>query len=311
MRLHFGAPIPQWDPCAFVQKHPIVSRKETPFQNALFLLASQVMKKSSYVSKLPNHLGIVDYTTEENATWHDLFERQIVLLKDRACQEYLDGIDALGITSSHIPQLPDVNNRLRKLTGWEVAPVKALINFQTFFELMADKKFPAATFIRRREELDYIQEPDIFHEIFGHCPLLTLPVYADFMHQYGELGLRANKEDRAMLARLYWFTVEFGLIETLKGLRIYGGGILSSFGESRYALDSIEAKRVTLDPIEAFRTPYRIDIFQPIYFVIKDFSELFDLMQKDLISGVEKARTLGMHAPLFEPKKKDDEERYL
>lgn len=269
------------------------------------------MKKSTYVSKQPNHLGIVDYTDEENAIWHDLFQRQIVLLKDRACQEYLEGIDALGITASHIPQIPDVNARMRKLTGWEVAPVKALINFQTFFELMADKKFPAATFIRRREELDYLQEPDIFHEIFGHCPLLTLPVYADFMHQYGELGLRANKEDRAMLARLYWFTVEFGLIETAKGMRIYGGGILSSYGESQYALDSEIPKRVPLTPIEAFRTPYRIDIFQPLYFVIKEFSELFNLMQKDLLPQIAHARQLGMHAPLFEPKKKEEEDRYL
>lgn len=269
------------------------------------------MKKSTYVSKQPNHLGIVDYTDEENATWHDLFQRQIVLLKDRACQEYLDGIDALEITANHIPQIPEVNVRLRKLTGWEIAPVKALINFQTFFELMADKKFPAATFIRTREELDYLQEPDIFHEIFGHCPLLTLPVYADFMHQYAELGLHANKEDRAMLARLYWFTVEFGLIETVKGMRIYGGGILSSFGESKYALDSTEAKRVPLSPIEAFRTPYRIDIFQPIYFVIKEFSELFNLMQEDLLPQIAKARQLGMHAPLFEPKKSEEEDRYL
>lgn len=269
------------------------------------------MKKSTYVSKQPNHLGIVDYTDEENATWHDLFVRQHALLQDRACPEYLEGITALGITSAHVPQIPDVNARLRKLTGWEIAPVKALINFQTFFELMANKKFPAATFIRRREELDYLQEPDIFHEIFGHCPLLTLPVYADFMHQYGELGLKSNREDRAMLARLYWFTVEFGLIESAKGMRIYGGGILSSFGESKYALDSLEAKRVPLDPIEAFRTPYRIDIFQPIYFVIKEFSELFNLMQTDLIAQVARARTLGMHAPLFEPKKQEEEDRYL
>lgn len=269
------------------------------------------MKKSTYVSKQPNAQGIVEYTDEENGTWHDLFERQIVLLKSRACQEYLDGIDALGITSSHIPQVPEVNARLRKLTGWEIAAVPALINFQKFFELMADRKFPAATFIRRREELDYLQEPDIFHEIFGHCPLLTVPVYADFMHQYGELGLRSSKEERAMLARLYWFTVEFGLIETMNGLRIYGGGILSSYGESQYALESAVPKRQPLEVIEAFRTPYRIDIFQPIYFVIKNFAELFDLMQTDLIAQVNKARALGMHAPLFEPKKKEDEDRYL
>lgn len=269
-----------------------------------------MVKKSTYVSKPADKNGFVNYTEEENNTWRVLFERQIVLLKDRACQEYLDGIDALGITANHIPQIPEVNAHLRKLTGWEVTPVKALINFQTFFELMANKKFPAATFIRRQEELDYLQEPDIFHEIFGHCPLLTLPVYADFMHQYALLGLNASKEDRAMLARLYWFTVEFGLIETPKGMQIYGGGILSSYGESQYALDSNIAKRVHLEPIEAFRTPYRIDIFQPIYFFIREFSELFHLMQTDLLAEVAKARVLGMYPPLFEPKK-NDEERYL
>lgn len=269
------------------------------------------MKKSTYVSKPADKNGFVNYTEEENSIWQSLFERQIVLLKNRACQEYLDGIDALGITSAHIPQIPDVNARLRKLTGWEITPVKALINFQTFFELMANKKFPAATFIRRREELDYLQEPDIFHEIFGHCPLLTLPIYADFMHQYGILGLNASKEDRAMLARLYWFTVEFGLIETAQGMRIYGGGILSSYGESQYALDSTIPKRVLLSPIETFRTPYRIDIFQPIYFFIREFSELFHLMQNDLITQVAQARVLGMYPPLFEPKKQEGEERYL
>lgn len=268
------------------------------------------MKKSTYVSKPPDAQGRVNYTDEENATWRDLFNRQIILLENRACAEYLEGIKALGITADHIPQVPDVNDRLRRLTGWEIAPVKALINFQTFFELMANKKFPAATFIRRREELDYLQEPDIFHEIFGHCPLLTVPVYADFMHQYALLGLNASREDRAMLARLYWFTVEFGLIKTPQGLRIYGGGILSSYGESQYALDSAIPKRVPLETVEAFRTPYRIDIFQPIYFVIQTFSELFNLTQQDLIEKIKEARRRGMHAPLFEPKHRE-EDRYL
>ncbi len=269
------------------------------------------MKKSKYTSKKPDTNGWVHYTAEENAVWHDLFQRQMKLLPGRACKEYLAGIEALEISSKAIPQIPEVNRILRSLTGWEIAPVPALINFQSFFELMANKKFPAATFIRTRAELDYLQEPDIFHEIFGHCPLITLPVYADFMHAYGKLGLKASPEDRAMLARLYWFTVEFGLIETLNGLKIYGGGILSSYGESQYCLDNDKPLYKPLDAIEAFRTPYRIDIFQPLYFVIKDFSELFSLIKVDLISKVKEARQLGMHAPLFPPKPKAQEERYL
>lgn len=269
------------------------------------------MKKTKYISKKPDENGFVAYSADENSVWHDLYVRQMQLLENRACQEYLDGIQALGLTKDHIPQIPEVNERLRGLTGWEVAPVPALINFQAFFELMANKKFPAATFIRTREDLDYIQEPDIFHEIFGHCPLITLPVYADFMHEYGKLGLEANHQDRVMLARLYWFTAEFGLIETAKGLKIYGGGILSSFGESQYCLDNDKPLRIPLEVVEAFRTPYRIDIFQPLYFVIKDFSELFGLSKLPLMDFVEKARSQGMHDPLFAPKPKDQEDRFL
>lgn len=269
------------------------------------------MKKTKYISKQPDEKGFVAYNADENSVWHDLYVRQMKLLENRACQEYLDGITALGLTKDHIPQIPEVNERLRALTGWEVAPVPALINFQAFFELMANKKFPAATFIRTREELDYIQEPDIFHEIFGHCPLITLPVYADFMHEYGKLGLAANHADRVMLARLYWFTVEFGLIQKGPDLKIYGGGILSSFGESQYCIDSNEPIRTPLEVVEAFRTPYRIDIFQPLYFVINDFSELFGLSKLNLLALIEKARSLGMHEPLFAPKPKDQEERFL
>jgi len=260
------------------------------------------MKKSQYVSKKPNAQGFVDYTDEENETWKILYERQMDLLQNRACKEYLQGIEDLELSSARIPQLPEVNQRMRDFTGWEVAAVPALIDFQKFFELMANKKFPAATFIRTREELDYLQEPDIFHEIYGHCPLLTLPVYAEFMHEYGKLGLRSSHEQRVMLARLYWFTVEFGLIQTSEGMRIYGGGILSSYKESSESLDSKEAIHKPFDPLDAFRTPYRIDIVQPLYFVIQGYSELFDLVNVDLIKLIDEARTLGMHAPLFQPK---------
>ena len=150
------------------------------------------------------------------------------MIEGRACQEYLDGIEQLGLPHERIPQLDEINRVLQATTGWRVARVPALIPFQTFFELLASQQFPVATFIRTPEELDYLQEPDIFHEIFGHCPLLTNPWFAEFTHTYGKLGLKASKEERVFLARLYWMTIEFGLVETDQGKRIYGGGILSS-----------------------------------------------------------------------------------
>lgn len=264
------------------------------------------MKESKYQAKQPDSKGFVKYSDEEQAVWYDLYTRQMPLLAERACPEYLAGIEALGLTPNEIPQIPDVNKKLHALSGWEVKAVPALINFQSFFELMANKQFPAATFIRTRDEMDYLQEPDIFHEIFGHCPMITLPVYANFMHEYALLGLKASHADRVMLARLYWFTVEFGLIQSGNSRKIYGGGILSSHGESQYCLDSDIPLIKPLDTIEAFRTPYRIDIMQPLYFVIDNFSDLYKLSKLNLITQIQEARNLGMHAPLFAPKKKDD-----
>ena len=175
----------------------------------------------------------------------------------------------------------------------------ALIPFDKFFELLANRRFPAATFIRTREEMDYLQEPDIFHEVFGHCPLLTNQAYADFTETYGKLGLNASHADRVMLARLYWFTIEFGLIQTAKGLRIYGGGILSSKEETVYCLESPEPQRKPFDPIEALRTPYRIDIKQPVYFVLDNFDTLYKLIDMDLIGLIQQARKLGEFAPAY------------
>ncbi|MCG8433731.1 MAG: phenylalanine 4-monooxygenase, partial [Gammaproteobacteria bacterium] len=204
-------------------------------------------KTSKYMAKLPDENGIVDYTDEENETWAFLYDRQMQLIQGRACDEYTYGLEKLALPADRIPQLPEVNRVLRNATGWEVAAVPALIPFGEFFALLADKKFPAATFIRRKEEIDYLQEPDIFHEIYGHCPLFTDPVFADFSHNYGKLGLKASKEERVMLARVYWLTVEFGLIDTPRGLRIYGAGILSSKGETEYALDSDTPERRPFD----------------------------------------------------------------
>ncbi|CAN5436974.1 phenylalanine 4-monooxygenase [soil metagenome] len=257
-------------------------------------------KKTNYIAKKPDANGIVHYTAEENHVWHDLIVRQLEIIKNRACAEYLEGVRLLNFSQDRIPQLHEVNAVLHKATGWMVHPVAALISFDRFFDLLANRKFPAATFIRTREDFDYIQEPDIFHEFFGHCPMLTEPVYADFMQKYGEIGLAANQKDRVMLARLYWFTVEFGLINTAQGLRIYGGGILSSKTETIYAVESSVPQRDPLGiGLEALRTSYRIDILQPIYYVINNYKELYDLVDKDLIALINHARELGEFAPIY------------
>ena len=254
---------------------------------------------STYTAKPVDAAGNADYTDEENQIWHELITRQIPVVTGRACDEYIKGIDLLKMPFDRIPQCGDISNELRHITGWELEPVPALIPFERFFDLLANCKFPAATFIRRRDELDYLQEPDIFHEVFGHCPLLTNQSYADFTQTYGKLGLKASREDRAMLAKLYWFTIEFGLIKTGTDLRIYGGGILSSKEETIYAVDSTVPLRKPFDVLDVLRTPYRIDIVQPIYFVIDSFDVLFQLTEMDLIGLVQEARKLGMHPALY------------
>jgi phenylalanine-4-hydroxylase len=256
-------------------------------------------KTSSYTSRPVDEQGNANYSPEENQVWRELITRQTPIIQNRACDEYIDGLELLNLPTDRIPQCPEVSKIMREATGWQLQPVKALISFDRFFGLLAEQKFPAATFIRRRDELDYLQEPDIFHEIFGHCPLLTNKACAEFTHIYGKLGLKASPEDRAMLAKLYWFTIEFGLIKTSEGLRIYGGGILSSMGETPYALENSTPLHKPFDVLDVLRTPYRIDIMQPIYFVIDSFDVLFHLIDMDLIGLIKKARKLGMYAPVY------------
>ena len=259
-------------------------------------------KTTAYKSRPVDAEGNAEYTAEENQIWQELITRQMPILQGRACDEYIQGAKLLNLPTDRIPQCPEVSAILRETTGWQLEPVKALISFDHFFDLLAHRKFPAATFIRRREELDYLQEPDIFHEIFGHCPLLTNQACADFTHTYGQLGLHASPEDRVMLARLYWFTIEFGLLKTSQGLRIYGGGILSSMGETPYSLEGDVPLRKPFDVLEILRTPYRIDIMQPIYYVIDSFDVLFNLIDMDLIGLIKEARKLGMHPPVYPEK---------
>jgi phenylalanine-4-hydroxylase len=259
-------------------------------------------KQSKYISKQADKNGIIHWSKEENQRWQSLYDRQMKLLQGRACKQYMHGVDLLGMTANEIPQLKYIDEVLLATTGWRTAPVPALINFTEFFTLLANKQFPVATFIRSEEEFDYLQEPDVFHEIFGHCPLLTNPAFAHFTHTYGQLGLAASKEDRVFLARLYWFTVEFGLLSTPEGLRIYGGGILSSPGETIHALESDSPIRQPLTPLDAMRTPYRIDIMQPIYYVLEQANDLDEMANMDLMALVEEAKKLGLFTPKFAPK---------
>ena len=259
-------------------------------------------KQSQYTSHIPDENGIVHWSETENKIWQRLICQQKNLLKGRACDEYLQGLAQLDLPENRIPQLAEVNAVLAKTTGWQVVQVPALINFDSFFKLLANKQFPVATFIRSEDEFDYLQEPDVFHEIFGHCPLLTNPAFAHFTHTYGKLGYAASPKERQYLARLYWFTVEFGLVNTQEGLRIYGGGILSSPQETRDALENTQAVRREMEPLEAIRTPYRIDIIQPVYYVLDSLSSLFDLADSDIMGLVEKGRSLGLHPAMFEQK---------
>lgn len=262
-------------------------------------------KSTKYEAKVPDENGIIPYSDEEHSVWQDLYARQIDIIDGRVCQEFLDGLDILSLPTDRIPQPGEVSKVLKERTGWEVAPVPALINFDRFFKLLAEKKFPAASFIRSREEMDYLQEPDIFHEIFGHTTMLTHQAFADFTHAYGLAGMKASKKERVFLARLYWFTVEFGLIDTPAGIRIYGGGIASSPGESVYSLESDEPMRRPFDPIDALRTPYRIDIYQSVYYILERMDDLFGLAEEDLLGLIRKARALGEFEPTFPPKEKE------
>ena len=254
---------------------------------------------SRYISHQPDEKGLIHYSAEEHDVWRQLFERQMKLVPGRGSDEYLEGLIKLELVADYIPQLPDLSQRLVAMTGWQVVPVKALISAREFFELLASRHFPAATFIRRVEELDYVTEPDIFHELFGHCPMLTNTVYADFMHDYAGYVLSCPESDWPLLQRLFWFTVEFGLINTEKGIRAYGGGILSSISETVYSVESDRAVRVLFEPLNAFRTPYRIEMLQPIYFVINDYLQLYNCAKSDLGEVMQRAHALGEYPPLF------------
>jgi phenylalanine-4-hydroxylase len=215
------------------------------------------------------------YTQAEHALWDQLFARQSQLLVGRATPAFLKGLDVLHLSKPGVPDFAELSERLTRLTGWSVVAVPGLVPDEVFFEHLAHRRFVAGRFLRRPDQIDYLEEPDVFHDVFGHVPLLSDPVFADYMQAYGEGGLRAARLgaiDR--LARLYWHTVEFGLIRGDQGLRIYGAGIVSSKGESLYALEDPAPPRIAFDMPRVMRTRYKIDDYQGAYFVIDSFEGL-------------------------------------
>lgn len=247
---------------------------------------------AGYDSKLPDATGRYIYSDEENAVWCELFDRQIEFLQGRAGPAYFDGVKALGLTNAEVPQIAEINAALNRLTGAGVEGVPAIIPPAQFFELLSRRRFPVATFLRRREDMDYIEEPDIFHEVFGHCPLLTNSAYCDFIERFGKTAVKLGKGYSWRLFRLFWFTVEFGMIKTLDGLRAYGAGIVSSPSEAAYATSG-EAEMRDFDLMEILRLPYRIDIVQPVYFVIDSFEQLAASIDTDLADAIDRAKAMG------------------
>ena len=235
-----------------------------------------------YTAKWPNENGLIHWTDTENETWHTLITRQNEVVKNRACDEYLEGLNTLQLSQNSVPQLSDVNKILKK-TNWEMVPVHGTVLITEFFTLLKNRKFPVANFIRIPEELDYLQQPDVFHELFGHGPLLLNPLYADFMQWYGTMALEFSGKKRKILSRLFWYTIEFGLIQSENGLRILGGGILSSYAETLFSLESDKPQRFTFDIEKVLRTDYDYQSIQPNYFILENFEQLLELQSDGLL----------------------------
>jgi phenylalanine-4-hydroxylase len=216
-----------------------------------------------------------DYTPAEHAMWDRLYARQVGLLPGRVVTPFLQSLEQLGFNQPGIPDFERLSERLRRLTGWSVVAVPGLVPDALFFEHLANRRFVAGRFIRSPGQMDYLEEPDVFHDVFGHVPLLAHPAYADYMQAYGAGGLRSMQFDSLnMLSHLYWYTIEFGLMRERGALRLFGAGIVSSWGESHYALDDPRPPRIAFDLKRVLRTNYRIDSFQANYFVIDSFEDL-------------------------------------
>jgi len=237
-----------------------------------------------------------DYTSEDHSVWDTLYERQLKVLPGRAVDVFMQGLDKLDLGAGGVPEFGKLSDKLNALTGWTIVPVPMLIPDHVFFYHLANRRFPAGNFIRRRDNLDYIQEPDVFHDVFGHAPMLTEPRFADYMQDYGKAGWKAQRYNRLKaLGALYWYTVEFGLIDTPQGMRIYGAGIVSSAQEAVFALEGKSPNRVHLNVDRVMRTDYVISDLQQTYFVIDSIDNLlhetvdrpFDMIYKTLKPGFQ------------------------
>ncbi|MDQ3287123.1 MAG: phenylalanine 4-monooxygenase [Pseudomonadota bacterium] len=236
-----------------------------------------------------------DYSASDHAVWRQLYERQREVLVGRASDAFLQAQDAMGMTPDRIPKFSDLNAIMRDATGWEIIGVEGLLPELDFFDHLANRRFPVTWWIRTPEQIDYISEPDLFHDLFGHVPLLMNPVFAEYMQAYGKGGVKAHAigpDALQNLTRLYWYTVEFGLIRQADGLRIYGSGIVSSKGESIYSLESPAPNRIGFDLERIMRTRYRIDTFQKTYFVIDSFEQLMEATEPDFTPIYERLARL-------------------
>lgn len=228
-----------------------------------------------------------ELTAEDHWVWDTLFARQKTLLHGRAVQEFDEAVEILNLSRPGIPNFDELNEKLRARTGWSVVAVPGLVPDDVFFDHLSNRRFPAGNFIRKANQLDYLEEPDVFHDVFGHVPLLAQPAVADFMAELGFLGLRAMELGQLhRIARLYWYTVEFGLALEAGGPRIYGAGILSSFGESHYSLESAKPHRLAFDLRRVLRTRYRTDAFQQSYFVINRFEDVLNLVRENDLAAL-------------------------
>ena len=246
----------------------------------------------AYASKIADADGLYAYSDAENAVWKDLFIQQMTYLPAHACAAYLTGVKALALTGNAVPQVKDLHTRLGTLTGAGVKGVAALIPQDEFSTLLSQRRFPVATFIRSREDMDYLEEPDIFHEVFGHAPMLTNEAFCQFMERFGRLALSLPKSHIKHLFRLFWFTVEFGMIRENGQLKAFGAGIMSSPSEAAFATSG-KAEMLDFNLMTLLRTDYRIDIVQPVYFVINSFEQLVATLDRDIEAAIARAKELG------------------
>jgi phenylalanine-4-hydroxylase len=264
---------------------------------------SHIIQNPKYKNyfKNSNSQELIEYSDENHSTWRYLYNTQIQNLQDIAYSKMLECLQELCMPKNYIPQLSEISEKLYKKTGWQVTRVEELIDGDTFFQLLANRMFPSTIYIRGNDEASLSKDPDIFHELFGHCPILLDPKYASLFEKFGYFGLRFDEIQRGFFQRLFWFTFETGLVKIKNSLKIFGGSLLSSIKESRYAVKSNKPIKQQFDMINIFRTPYRADLLQPVYYFVSNFSKLYSMLDDiDLIKkNMDIAYELGEFFPLF------------